>query len=182
MGNPSFIPHASKIAEGGCISLVGMAGAGKSTIGRELAALLGWPHIDTDNSIEAVYGTRLQNLADAVEKQAFLDLEGEVISRLKVCRCVISTGGSVAYRKKGVDHLKTLGPIVHIAVPLDIVLERIARKPDRGLAIAPGQTLEDLYNERMPLYEAIADFTITGGRASAASYAEQIALWMQEEA
>ncbi|MDL2266608.1 AAA family ATPase [Desulfovibrio sp. OttesenSCG-928-G15] len=182
MGTPSFIPHKSKVGESCCVSLVGMAGAGKSTIGRELAALLDWAHIDTDNSIEALYGTRLQNLTDIVEKQDFLDLEGEVISRLKLCRCVISTGGSVAYRKKGVDHLKTLGPIVHIAVPLDIVLERIARKPDRGLAIAPGQTLEDLYNERMPLYEAIADFTIPGGRAPAASYAAQIAAWLQEEA
>lgn len=180
MPDAPFTPHPSKVAPDGCVSLIGMAAAGKSTIGRELAALIGWPQLDADNAIEAMYGARLQQVADSLEKEPFLDMEGEVISRLKVCRCIISTGGSAVYRQKAVDHLKTLGPVVHIAVPLPIILDRIARKPERGLAMAPGQTIEDLYNERMGLYEAAADFTVFGGQAPAAVYAAQIASWLEE--
>jgi shikimate kinase len=81
-----------------------------------------------------------------------------------------------------VAHLKYFGPVIHIAVSLPIILERIARKPERGLAINPGQTIEDLYHERTKLYEAAADFTIEGGHEPAQSYAVTIARWLSEPA
>lgn len=177
-----FTPHPGKVAPDGCISLVGMAAAGKTTIGRELAAITGWCQLDADNLIEATYGVPLQHIADKLDKDAFLDLEGDVISRLNVRRCIVSTGGSAVYRKKAIDHLKRFGPVVHIAVPLPVILERIARKPDRGMAMAPGQTIEDLYEERARLYEAAADYTVIGGEEPAAVYAGQIASWLSEEA
>lgn len=143
-----------------CISIIGMAGAGKSTVGRALAEVLSWAFIDSDHIIEAHYGTRLQDVADSMSKDAFLDVEGTIISRITVRRTVIATGGSVVYRPYAVEHLKKLGPIVYLAVGLPLILERISRNPERGLAIAPGQTVEDLYNERKALYEAAADFTV----------------------
>lgn len=182
METPEFTPRPEKLGPQSCISIVGMAAAGKTTVGRELAALIGWPQIDTDNVIEATYGARLQRITDALNKEGFLDLEGEIISHLNVRRCVISTGGSAVYREAAVTHLKSLGPIVYIRVPLPIILERFARKPERGMAMNPGQTIEALYEERARLYEAAADLIVEGGQAPAAEYAREIALWLTSEA
>ncbi len=179
---PPYSPHPSKVPPDGCITIIGMAAAGKTTVGRELAALLGWSQLDTDNLIESNYGAHLQAIADSMTKEQFLDLEGNILRRLSIKRVVVSTGGSAVYRQEAVRYLATLGPIIYIAVPLPIILERIARKPERGLAIAPGQTVEDLYHERARLYEAAATFTVEGGHAPAASYALRIAEWLAREA
>ena len=139
-----------------CIILIGMAGAGKSTIGEALAKRLDWAFMDSDHLIEAVYAARLQDVTDALGKDAFLDVEATVISAIKANRTVIATGGSVVYREKAMRHLASLGPIVHLDVPLAIVEERIARNPQRGLAIGPGQTLNDIFMERQELYTLYA--------------------------
>ena len=181
MNSHEFAPHPGKVGPQGCISIVGMAAAGKTTLGRALAAHIGWPQIDTDNVIEATYGARLQNITDKLDKESFLDLEGEIISRLNVRRCIISTGGSAVYRDFAIQHLKSLGPIVYISVPLPIILERFARKPERGMAMNPGQTIEELYAERARLYEAAADFTLQGGKSPASEYARAVARWLSSE-
>lgn len=174
----TFIPHPDKLPPQGCVSLIGMAAAGKTTIGRELSALTGWGQLDADSLIESSYGAILQTIATSLDKEAFLDLEGAIISLINVKRCIISTGGSAVYRDKAMAHLRSLGPVVYIAVPLPVILKRIARKPERGLAIAPGQTVEDLYEERVRLYEKYADFTVQGGEEPASAYAESILNWM----
>lgn len=143
-----------------CVSFIGMAASGKSTVGRRLADVLGLAHVDCDHVIEATYGVCLQDVANSLNKEQFLDMEASVVGSLNLERAVISTGGSVVYRKLGMERLAGLGPLVYIDVPLPIILERIARKPDRGLAIAPGQTIEDLYNERAALYREWASFTL----------------------
>ncbi len=173
-----YIPHQNKVAENGCISIVGMAASGKTTVGAELSNLIGWEQVDTDNLIEASFGMPLHSLSTCISKDEFLDVESAVIQRMSGKRLIVSTGGSVVYRPQTIAYLKTLGPIVYIAVPLPIILERIARKPDRGLAIAPGQTIEDLYNERRKLYEAAASFTVHGGFEPASVYAETVARWL----
>ena len=182
MDTPEFTPHPDKVGPQGCISIVGMAAAGKTTIGRELAALIDWPQLDTDNVIEATYGARLQRITDQLDKEGFLDLEGEIIRRLNVRRCIISTGGSAVYRDFAIQHLKSLGPVIYIRVPLPIILERFARKPERGMAMNPGQTIEDLYAERTRLYEAAAAFMLQGGQAPASEYARSIARWLAADA
>ena len=178
---PAYSPHPDKVSASGCISIIGMAAAGKTTIGRELSSLIGWAQIDADNVIEAGYGAILQTISTSIDKEAFLDIEGGVISMLNVRHCIISTGGSAVYRDKAMQHLRSLGPVIYIAVPLPIILKRIARKPERGLAINPGQTVEDLYNERVRLYERYADYTLHGGDAPAGVYAEKIARWLSEK-
>ena len=175
-----YLPHSDKIGPTGCISIIGMAASGKTTIGAELAHILNWGQLDADNLIEAYFGAPLQTLSTAMSKEEFLDLEGAVIQHIAVKPMVISTGGSAIYRHAAIEHLRKMGPIIYIAVPLPIILERIARKPERGLAIAPGQTVEDLYNERRLLYEAAATFTVAGGNAPAVEYAETIARWLAE--
>lgn len=175
---PLYTPHPDKVSHSGCVSLIGMAAAGKTTVGRELASLIGWGQIDADNVIESAYGVPLQKISDSMDKEAFLDLEGKFIRSINVRHCIISTGGSAVYRESAMQRLRSLGPVIYIAVPLPVILKRIARKPDRGLAMNPGQTVEDLYNERVRLYESFADYTVAGGEAPAAEYAEQIARWL----
>lgn len=175
-----YQPHPDKVGPTGCVSIVGMAASGKTTIGSELAHILSWGQLDADNLIESYFGAPLQALSTCMSKEEFLDLEGAVIRHIAVKRMVISTGGSAIYRPEAIHHLRMMGPIVYIAVPLPIILQRIARKPERGLAIAPGQTVEDLYNERRLLYEAAATFTVAGGNAPAVGYAETIARWLAE--
>lgn len=139
-----------------CIILIGMAGAGKSTVGEALAHALGWAFMDSDHLIEAVYAARLQDVTDALGKSAFLDVESSVVCAIKANRTVIATGGSVVYREQTMRHLASLGPLVYLDVPFAVVEERIARNPQRGLAIAPGQTLHDIFREREELYARYA--------------------------
>lgn len=140
-----------------CVILIGMAGAGKSTVGETLAQTLGWAFMDSDHLIEAVYAARLQDVTDALGKSAFLDVESSIVCAIKANRTVIATGGSVVYREQTMRHLASLGPLVYLDVPFTLVEERIARNPQRGLAIAPGQTLHDIFLEREELYARYAN-------------------------
>lgn len=179
---PFMRPHPDKVRPQGCITLIGMAASGKTTIGREVAAQIGWAHIDTDHVIEAHYGARLQQITDSMSGAEFLDMESRVIRGLSLGNVVISTGGSVIYRQEAVDFLSSLGPVIHIDVPLPIIETRIARKPDRGLVMAPGQTIADLYNERKTLYAKAAAMTFAGSEAPASALAREIAVWLAEPA
>ncbi len=143
-----------------CISLIGMAGAGKSTLAPLLAAALDWAHLDTDHHIEAYYALPLQGVYDRYGHEEFLKIEERLVSELMLHRTVISTGGSVIYGREAMSTLGKLGPVVHLAVGEEEFLQRVGAGDDRGLAIAPGMTLSDLYRERQPLYRAAADITV----------------------
>jgi len=157
-----------------CITLIGMAGAGKSTVGRQLARRLGWKLMDTDQLIESVYGVPLQDITDRLGKDAFLDVEATVICAIRAHRVVLATGGSVVYRENAMTHLRSLGGIAYLDVPLPVILERIARNPLRGLAVAPGQSVEDLFREREALYARYADCTIEANGLSPEACARAI--------
>jgi shikimate kinase len=166
------------VAEPGhiCVSLIGMAACGKSAVGRGLAARLGWAHLDTDHLIEASYAVRLQRITDSLSREGFLNLEDETVRALRLRRTVISTGGSTIYSPGAMRHLATLGPIVHLDVPLPVILERIARKPERGLIIAPGQTVEELFAERAILYRQWRTHVVrTDGRSGMVDMAAAVA-------
>ena len=159
----AFSPISPSDSRQACITIIGMAGAGKSTVGKQLARLLDWKLMDTDQLIESVYGVPLQDITDALGKDAFLDAEAVVICSIRAQRVVLATGGSVVYRENAMAHLRSLGPIAYLDVPLPVILERIARNPLRGLAIAPGQSVEDLFRERETLYTRYADCTVDAG-------------------
>jgi shikimate kinase len=151
-----------------------MPGAGKSTVGGQLARLLDWKLVDTDQIIESVYGVPLQSITDKLGKDAFLDVEATVLCSIRAHRVVLATGGSVVYRENAMSHLRSLGSIVYLDVPLPVILRRIARNPLRGLAIAPGQSVEDLFSERKDLYAGYADCTIDAGGLSPAACAKAV--------
>ncbi|WP_319469290.1 homoserine kinase [uncultured Pseudodesulfovibrio sp.] len=149
-----------------CITLVGMAAAGKSTLGSLLAQRLQWGQLDTDRHMEAYYGMPLQAIMDTFGLEEFLKIEGYLVSELGLTRTVISTGGSVIYSKPAMDQLKQLGPVILLDIDEATFLERVGDGENRGLAIAPGKTMSDLYNERQPLYRAAADFTVRTDRCT----------------
>jgi len=171
-------PRVHVTAEPGqlCVSIIGMAGCGKSTVGKLLARYLGWAHLDTDHIIEASYAVRLQCVTDTLAREDFLYVEDECIRSLRLKRTIISTGGSAVYSEGAMEHLRSLGPIVHLDVPLPEILARIARKPERGLVIAPGQTVEDLFAEREALYKRWRTHTLfTTGTDKAENVARHMA-------
>ncbi|MDD3222394.1 MAG: shikimate kinase [Lachnospiraceae bacterium] len=145
------------------IILIGMPGAGKSTIGVVLAKALGYDFIDSDLAIQAVEGKRLYEIIEERGIDGFLDVENRVNAQLQVHRTVIATGGSVIYGAEAMKHLKSIGRVVYIKVPYVALEKRLGNLLKRGVAIRKGNTLKDLYNERVPLYERYADITVEVG-------------------
>ena len=136
------------------IVLIGMPGCGKSTVGVLLAKAMGYGFIDTDVVLQAREQRRLQEMIDDIGIDAFLKKEEEAILALDCTRTVIATGGSVIYGKRAMDHLAGSGRIVYIQLPFKEIERRLSNLATRGVALREGQTLLDLYKERIPLYEA----------------------------
>lgn len=145
------------------ITLIGMPGSGKSTVGKLLARRLGWAFVDVDPLIEAHEGQPLQVILDRLGTDAFLDLEADVCASLQCHDTVLAPGGSAVLREKGAEHLKSLGPVVYLDVPCEILLSHLGNLATRGVTLAPGQTIAGLLEYRRPFYEKYADVTVEGG-------------------
>ena len=144
------------------IVLIGMPSSGKSTIGVVLAKALGYRFIDSDLVIQDKTGLLLSEIIDSQGLEGFNRIENEVNASLDCHRAVIATGGSVIYGKEAMEHLKSIGTVIYIELPLEEIIERIGDLIQRGVSIRVGQTIQDLYEERKPLYEQYADITIHG--------------------
>ena len=144
------------------IVLIGMPGAGKSTVGVLLAKALSWSFLDTDVYLQAREGRRLQDIIDAEGLDAFCRLEERYVLSLDCRQHVIATGGSVIYSERAVRHLKSNGLAVYLDLPLDLLERRVGDLHARGVVIARGQTLAALHAERDGLYRRHADWIIDG--------------------
>ncbi len=142
------------------IVLIGMAGSGKSTLGRAVATKLKMSFVDTDALIEEHEGRKLQPILDDLGCDGFIEVEEKVVSAVKYKRTVISTGGSVVYSDKAMKNLKKNGVVVYIYSPFDEVNARLGNLASRGVVIRPGFTLEMTYDEREPLYRKYADIVL----------------------
>jgi shikimate kinase len=140
--------------------LIGMPGAGKSTVGVVLAKRLGMGYVDTDLLIQMRCGRLLQEVIDSDGLGAFRSLEEQTLREFDVCNAVVATGGSVVYSDEAMRHLANIGTLVFLDVPLHELELRLQNMSTRGLVIDPGATLADLYRERLPLYRTYADLTI----------------------
>lgn len=138
------------------IVLIGMPGAGKSTVGVVLAKRLGYHFIDSDLVIQDRYDKLLHELIEEHGVEGFWRIEEEVNASLTPRRSVIATGGSVIYGPRAMEHLREIGTVVYLKLPLEEVAERLGDLNARGVTLMPGQTLADLYAERVPLYERYA--------------------------
>lgn len=157
-----------------------MPGAGKSTIGRALAARLEWAHLDTDRLLEAYWGCALQDLVDGLGLKKFLLAEEKLVCGLWLWRTVISTGGSVVYGPAAISKLKSLGPVIHLHVGLQTLCSRVADGQGRGLARRAGQSLEELYAEREPLYRQAADLSLDLEDCDVEKAVERLCAWLGE--
>ena len=148
------------------IILIGMPGAGKSTVGVLLAKTLGYACLDTDLVMQQREGALLQSLVDSLGVEAFLDVEADAICSVECRGTVIAPGGSAVCRERAMSHLKALGRIVYLHLPLEELERRLNNISTRGIAMAPGETLADLFAYRAPLYRNYADLTVDVGRQS----------------
>jgi shikimate kinase len=152
------------VTPGANLILIGMPASGKSTVGVLAAKALGLDFVDTDLLLQKQEGRRLHQILVQVGPDGFLALEDRLLAALSVAETVVSTGGSAVYHRAGMDQLKRLGPVVWIDVPYPEIERRLGDIATRGVVLAPGQTLRDLYDERRPLYERWADHRLESGR------------------
>jgi len=156
------------------IILIGMPGAGKTTVGKILSRQMGLPFIDTDSVIEEREGKPLQRIFDERGLENFKNFEGEVVASLDFSGHIIATGGSVIYSDKAMRKLKSLGTLVFIHVTPGELIRRVDNTETRGMVKRPGMSLKDLYGERDPLYRAEADCIIEGSNTTPESMADEI--------
>jgi shikimate kinase len=151
------------------VVLIGMPGVGKSTVGVLVAKQLGFGYLDTDILIQTREGKTLQQLITRLGLDGFCRLEARHILSIDLSEHVIATGGSVVYDAKAMRHLKSGGCVVHLDLNVDALKQRLDDVAARGVVIAPGKSVHDLYAERLPLYRAHSDITIdTSGLTPAA--------------
>lgn len=145
------------------IVMIGMPGCGKSTVGVVLAKVLGYQFIDSDLLIQERENRLLSEIIREEGSEGFNSIENEVISAIQADRAVIATGGSAVYGKEAMAHMKETGVIIYIRLPLFELQNRLGDLIERGISMEEGQTLQDLYKERTPLYEKYADLIIDAG-------------------
>ena len=138
------------------IVLIGMPGAGKSTVGVVLAKRLGYRFLDSDLVIQEQTKKLLHELITEHGVDGFLRIEEEINASLNCENAVIATGGSVIYGEKAMEHLREIGCVVYLKLSYEEIEERLGDLTARVVALKDGQTLRDLYNERCPLYEKYA--------------------------
>ncbi len=138
------------------IVLIGMPGCGKSTVGVVLAKALGYEFIDCDLLIQKTEGKILSDLIEAHGVDGFHEIENRVISSIEAEETVIATGGSAIYGEDAMKHLREIGWVVYIKLPYEEIKARLGDLHKRGITIEPGETLKDLYDQRVPLYEEYA--------------------------
>ena len=142
------------------IILIGMPGAGKSTVGVVLAKRLGYAFVDSDLVIQDTYGKLLHELIDEYGVEGFWKLENDVNAALVRNKSVIATGGSAVYGKEAMEHLRRIGTVVYLKLSYEEIDDRLGDLNARGVTLMPGQTLKELYEERIPLYEKYAHITV----------------------
>lgn len=142
------------------VILVGMPGVGKSTLGIELAKRIGYGYIDSDSVIEARAGKPVSEIIAERGNDGFLEVEATVNKQICASRCVIATGGSAIYRADAIEKMKENGIAVYLKLSFEILRDRLGDLKERGVVLKEGFTLKDLFDERTPLYEAQADYTV----------------------
>lgn len=143
------------------IVLIGMPGAGKSAVGRELAKKLAMSFLDIDEYIEQQENKKLQEIIDECGDDGFVEIEKNHILGLDLSNYIISTGGSVVLREETMEHLKSLGLVVYLNAPLEILEKRLDNLKTRGVVgLASGLSLKNIFDLRAPLYRRYADLTV----------------------
>ena len=170
-------PRGSKLL----ISLVGLPGSGKSTVGRQLARRLQQPFTDSDQVIEQRLGCSIREFFEREGEDRFRDVEEAVIDELTRQAGVLSTGGGAVLRARNREHLRTRGKVVYLKSSPEELLRRLRHDTQRPLlqVADPLQRLRELYAVRDPLYRETAHFEIETGRPSVNTLVNMIVMQLE---
>jgi shikimate kinase len=155
------------------ITLIGMPAVGKTTVGKLLAQKIGLNFFDSDDLIQSKEQTTLARIIGEKGLDEFLKIEERHIVGIHCKNHVIATGGSVVYSEKAMEHLCDISTIIYLSIHLDILLTRLPDMISRGVAVAPGKKVQDLYKERSPLYDRYCDIKIDCHSMTAKQVVEQ---------
>ena len=142
------------------IILIGMPAVGKSTVGVIVAKRLGYNFVDTDLVIQEKEGKLLREIIAEAGPDGFLEVEDRINAEIEAEKTVIAPGGSVVYCENAMKHYKEIGKVVYLQVSFETINKRLRNAKSRGVVLRDGQTLKDLYEERVKLFEKYADVTV----------------------
>ena len=142
------------------VTLIGMPGSGKSTIGVILAKALGYQFLDTYLVRQTQEKRHNSQIIAQEGPERFKEIENKVNASVDVTETVIAPGGSVIYCEEAMKHLRSIGKVVYLKISLESLSKRLGNLRGRGVLLKEGQTLKDLYEERVPLYEKYADIVV----------------------
>ena len=142
------------------ITLIGMAGAGKTTVGKRLAKLLNYNFIDGDIKIEEKINQTIQNYLNQYGRKAFTEIEEEVLLSVNFNQTILATGGSAVLSDTAMNFLRENSEVIYLEVSYETISARIFNLSERGVVRGPGQSLLETYNERLELYKRYADHVV----------------------
>ena len=158
------------------VVLIGMPGAGKSTVGVVLAKILGYKFVDTDLVIQEKEGRLLKEIIADEGNDGFLEIEDRINAQLEAEDSVIAPGGSVVYGENAMRHFKDIATVVYLKASYETINERLSNLEGRGVVLKEGQTLKNLYDERCVLYEKYADVIVDEHGRNLADTARAVAI------
>lgn len=142
------------------IILIGMPGVGKSSVGVILAKILGYRFLDCDLIIQEKEGKLLHEIISSEGLDGFIKVENRINAGINCEKSIVATGGSAVYGEDAMAHFKEIGTVVYLKCDYEAIADRLGDLAARGVAMKEGQTLKDLYDERVPLYEKYADIVV----------------------
>lgn len=159
------------------VVLIGMPGAGKSTLGIVLAKIMNYDFVDADLLIQQQSDKTLERIIDALGPEGFIQVENQVLSEITCERTVIATGGSAVYSDEAMAHLSSIGRVVYLQIDYDELKGRLSDLSERGVVMKGGigMSLRDLFDERKPLYEKHSDITVDVNDLSITAAARKVA-------
>ena len=160
-----------------------MPGAGKSTLGIVLAKILNYDFIDADLVIQNSCDKTLQKLIDACGPEGFIQVENEILRELNASKSIIATGGSAVYSDEAMKHLAEIGRVVYLQISYEELVSRLHDLQERGVVLKGGigMSLRELYDERLPLYEAVADVRVSTAGKSVPAIAREVQRILEKE-
>jgi shikimate kinase len=163
------------------IILIGMPGAGKSTVGVILAKILGYHFIDSDLLIQKQEKCLLKDIIERDGLEGLIAIEEQVNSQIMTENTVIATGGSVIYGARAMEHLREIGSVIYLKLNYETVRKRLGNMKQRGVVFKEGQTLKSLFEERCPLYEKYAHVMIDCENLSMEETVEKITAALKDQ-
>lgn len=159
------------------IILIGMPGAGKSTLGIVLAKIMNYDFVDADLLIQQQSDKTLERIIDALGPGGFIQVENQVLTQIEYERTIVATGGSAIYSEEAMAHLASIGRVVYLQIDYEELKGRLSDLSERGVVMKGGigMSLRDLFDERKPLYEKYADITVDVNDLSITAAARKVA-------